>query len=79
MKRFIVSGGAVLLMFLCLITIVSAENNEAKIAFIRHHDLWIKVDGKEKQLTKGEYITGPKWSHDGEWIAYAKGKKQNTL
>ena len=64
---------------LCSITIVSAENNEAKIAFIRHHDLWIKVDGKEKQLTKGEYITGPKWSHDGEWIAYAKGKKQNTL
>ncbi|KAA0762515.1 PD40 domain-containing protein [Bacillus sp. SH5-2] len=79
MKRFIVSGSAVLLMFLCSITIVSAENNEAKIAFIRHHDLWIKVGGKEKQLTKGEYITGPKWSYDGEWLAYAKGEKQQQL
>lgn len=79
MKRLIVSGSAVLLMFLCSITITSAENNEAKIAFIRHHDLWIKVDGKEKQLTKGEYITGPKWSYDGEWLAYAKGEKQNQL
>ncbi|PFE19365.1 TolB family protein [Bacillus cereus] len=77
MKRFIVSGSAMLFMFLCSITIISAENNEARVAFIRHHDLWIKIDGKEKQITKGEYITGRKWSHDGEWIAYAKGKKQN--
>ncbi|PEX93690.1 TolB family protein [Bacillus cereus] len=79
MKRLIVSGSAVLLMFLCSITITSAENNDVKVAFIRHHDLWIKVDGKEKRLTKGEYITGPKWSRDGEWLAYAKGKKQNQL
>ncbi len=79
MKRFIVSGSAVLLMFLCSITITSAENNDVKVAFIRHHNLWIKVDGKEKQLTKGEYITGPKWSYDGEWLAYAKGEKQKQL
>ncbi|HHT7187978.1 TPA: TolB family protein [Bacillus cereus] len=79
MKRFIVSGSAMLLLFLCAITSTSAENSEVKVAFIRHHDLWVKVDGKEKQLTKGEYITGPKWSHDGEWLAYAKGKKQNIL
>ena len=79
MKRFIVSVGTMLVVFLCSIINISAENNEAKIAFIRHHDLWIKVDGKEKQLTKGEYITGPKWSHDGEWLAYVKGKKQGSL
>ncbi|CAM3864952.1 eIF2A-related protein [Bacillus albus] len=79
MKRFIVSVGTMLVVFLCSTINSSAENNEAKIAFIRHHDLWIKVDGKEKQLTKGEYITGPKWSHDGEWLAYVKGKKQGSL
>ncbi|MCT4572071.1 translocation protein TolB, partial [Bacillus thuringiensis] len=77
--RLIVSGSVVLFMFLCSITITSAENNSVKVAFIRHHNLWIKVEGKEKQLTKGENITGPKWSHDGEWLAYVKGKKQNIL
>ncbi|WP_144476746.1 TolB family protein [Bacillus thuringiensis] len=79
MKRLIVSGSVVLFMFLCSIAITSAENNSVKVAFIRHHNLWIKVDGKEKQLTKGENITGPKWSHDGEWLAYVKGEKQNIL
>ncbi|WP_433770911.1 TolB family protein [Bacillus wiedmannii] len=79
MKRLIVGGNAVLFIFLCSITITSAENNGVKVAFIRHHDLWIKVDGKEKQLTKGESIIGPKWSYDGEWLAYAKGEKQNQL
>ncbi|HDR7702626.1 TPA: PD40 domain-containing protein [Bacillus thuringiensis] len=79
MKRLIVSGSVVLFMFLCSIAITSAENNSVKVAFIRHHNLWIKVDGKEKQLTKGENITGPKWSHDGEWLAYVKGEKQNVL
>ncbi|WP_406903761.1 TolB family protein [Bacillus cereus] len=79
MKRLIVSGSVVLFMFLCSIAITIAENNSVKVAFIRHHNLWIKVDGKEKQLTKGENITGPKWSHDGEWLAYVKGEKQNIL
>ncbi|MEH7267432.1 translocation protein TolB, partial [Bacillus toyonensis] len=81
MKRLMVSGSVVLFMFLCsiTITITSAENNSVKVAFIRHHNLWIKVDGKEIQITKGEYITGPKWSYDGEWLAYVKGKKQSIL
>ncbi len=60
MKRLIVIGSVVLFMFLCSITITSAESSSVKVAFIRHHNLWIKVDGKEIQITKGEYITGPK-------------------
>lgn len=79
MKKAIASVIALLFIFLSSITITKAENSGVKIAFIRHHDLWIKVDGKEKKLTKGEYITGPKWSYDGEWLAYVKGEKQNTL
>ena len=39
-------------MFVCSITITSAENNSVKVAFIRHHNLWIKVDGKENNLQK---------------------------
>ncbi|PEB53440.1 translocation protein TolB [Bacillus pseudomycoides] len=58
---------------------VQAEINEIKVAFIRGHNLWLKIDGQEKQITKGEYITKPKWSHDGKWIAYAKGEEQNRL
>ncbi|KFM99531.1 translocation protein TolB [Bacillus clarus] len=80
MKRFIVSSSSVFLfLFLLPVSISSAENDGVKVAFIRNHDLWIKVDEKEKQITKGEYITRPKWSHDGEWLAYAKGKAQNQL
>ncbi|MEF7555916.1 TolB family protein [Bacillus thuringiensis] len=79
MKKAIASVIALLFIFLSSITITKAENSGVKIAFIRHHDLWIKVDGKEKQLTKGECITGPKWSYDGEWLAYVKGEKQSTL
>ena len=52
MKRFIVSVGTMLVVFLCSTINSSAENNEFKIAFIRHHDLWIKVDGKENNLQK---------------------------
>ncbi|EJQ98354.1 TolB family protein [Bacillus cereus] len=79
MKRLIVSGSVLLFMFLCSVTITSAENNGVKVAFIRNHNLWVKIGEKEKQITKGEYITGPKWSHNGEWLAYAKGKKRNHL
>lgn len=77
MKRFIVSGIVILCLFFCSSSITSAENNGVKVAFIRNHNLWIKFGEKEKQITKGEYITGPKWSHNGEWLAYAKGKKRN--
>lgn len=77
MKGFIVNSSVVLFIFLSSISSASAEHNGAKVAFIRNHNLWIKVGEKEKQITKGEYITGPKWSHNGEWLAYAKGKKRN--
>ncbi|PEE35677.1 TolB family protein [Bacillus pseudomycoides] len=58
---------------------VQAETKNIQVAFIRNHNLWIKINGNEKQITKGEYITKPKWSHNGKWIAYAKGEEQNQL
>ncbi|WP_459499357.1 TolB family protein [Bacillus sp. C1] len=61
------------------VTTVQAETKDINVAFIRNHNLWLKIDGKEKQITKEEYITKPKWSHDGKWIAYAKGEEQKQL
>ena len=73
----------VLIVFICClyeaVPTVQAETKNIQVAFIRNHNLWIKIDGNEKQITKGEYITKPKWSHDGKWIAYAKGEEQNQL
>ncbi|MED1267879.1 hypothetical protein P4U03_14895 [Bacillus mycoides] len=48
MKRFIVSGIVILFLFFCSSSITSAENNGVKVAFIRNHNLWIKVGEKEK-------------------------------
>ncbi|MBU8917047.1 translocation protein TolB [Bacillus sp. FJAT-29953] len=50
---------------------------QEKAAFIRHDDLWIKINNKEGRLTKGEYVRYPKWSYDGQWLAYLKAVKQD--
>ncbi|MFJ7727247.1 translocation protein TolB [Neobacillus sp. NPDC097160] len=47
-----------------------------KAAFIRGDDLWIKIGKEENRLTSGDFVRYPKWSHDGEWVAYLKGKKE---
>ncbi|WP_312475391.1 hypothetical protein [Neobacillus sp.] len=52
------------------------ETNNIKAAFIRSDDLWIKMGNRERKITHGEYVRYPKWSHDGHWIAYLKGNKQ---
>ncbi|ETI70675.1 PD40 domain-containing protein [Neobacillus vireti] len=48
-----------------------------KAAFIRNDDLWIKTGNREQRITNGEYIRYPKWSHDGNWIAYLKSRKSS--
>jgi len=50
-----------------------------KAAFVRGGDLWIKSGGAERQATKGEFVRNPKWSSDGEWIAYTKGEEEREL
>lgn len=44
-----------------------------KAAFIRDHQLWMKEGDKEIQLTTGRYVSSPKWSKDGQYIAYLAG------
>ena len=45
-------------------------------AFVRDHQLWIKVGNEEVQVTKNAYVQSPKWSYDGRFIAYINGDKQ---
>jgi len=44
-----------------------------KAAYIRNHQLWMKEGDKEIQLTTGQYVSSPKWSKDGQYIAYLAG------
>lgn len=44
-----------------------------KAAYIRNHQLWMKEGDKEIQLTTGRYVSSPKWSKDGQYIAYLAG------
>lgn len=46
-----------------------------KAAFIRDHQLWMKEGSKETQLTTDKYVSNPKWSKDGQFIAYTAGDK----
>ncbi|MEH7416102.1 hypothetical protein V7266_12535 [Neobacillus drentensis] len=54
----------------------SASLDTLKAAFIRSDDLWIKVGNREQKITHNEYIRYPKWSPDGNWIAYLKVTKK---
>lgn len=68
------------LLFVVFIAIVPVPLNVSadkptQAAFIRGDDLWLKVGNHETQLTNGGYVRFPKWSKDGNWIAYLRSKK----
>ncbi|WP_318617525.1 translocation protein TolB [Sporosarcina sp. YIM B06819] len=44
--------------------------------FIRDHQLWLKKDGQEIQLTKDRYVDSAKWSYDGRFIGYIDGDEK---
>ncbi|WLD92010.1 translocation protein TolB [Alkalihalobacillus sp. AL-G] len=59
----------------------SAQTDPAVIAaFIRDGDLWVMEGDTERQITKGKKIASPRWSFDGNWLAYLEGNqdKQNV-
>lgn len=55
------------------------EDGIFKAAFVRNGDLWMKAGNLEKKLSSGPFIRNPKWSYDGEWIAYTKGEDEQEL
>ncbi|MCY9697888.1 TolB family protein [Paenibacillus alginolyticus] len=71
---------AVLLIITSSTTIYAEKPSEPlKAAFVRSGDLWMKAGNNERQLTRGVYILNPKWSYDGQWIAYSKGENEQEL
>ncbi len=66
-------------MFLPAKQIVNASIEEGmKAAFIRNHDLWVKIGEKEHQVTSGENVQYPKWSYNGKWLAFQKREDQKS-
>ncbi len=66
----------VILISFCVSTTVCAEI-PLMAAFIRDHQLWIKVGDQEEQITKNRYVHSPKWSYDGRFIAYKDGDEKS--
>ena len=48
-------------------------------AFIRAGDLWIKQGDRETQATMNHQASKPKWSHDGNLVAYSGGKDNDEI
>lgn len=77
MKRLLL-----LMLIICIFPIssfVSAAVPPLKAAFIRNGDLWVKDGTKEAKITNGVYVRYPKWSKDGNWLAYLQGKEKSSL
>ncbi|NRF92975.1 PD40 domain-containing protein [Paenibacillus frigoriresistens] len=71
---------AVLLIITSSTAIYAEKPSEPlKAAFVRSGDVWMKTGNNERQLTRGAYILNPKWSYDGQWIAYSKGENEQEL
>ncbi|HHY74314.1 MAG TPA: translocation protein TolB [Bacillus bacterium] len=75
MKRIIIIIAIWILSIQPFLFVSAESTEELKAAFLKNNDLWIKVDNKEIRITNGEFIRFPKWSFDGNWIAYIRGSK----
>jgi hypothetical protein len=69
MKKAIILNIVLFLLF--PLATFAAPFDQVKAAFIREGNVWILVDGKEKQLTNtGNVHSKPNWSTDGTLLAY---------
>ncbi len=76
MKKYSLILSIFLFLLLPFSDVSGERKDELKAAFIKKDDLWIKNDQKEIRITDGKYVRYPKWSYNGEWLAYLSGKKQ---
>lgn len=70
-----------ILFFICISFLFSIKVNAETpftAAFVRDHQLWIKTEEQEIQVTDGRYVHSPKWSYDGRFIAYIDGDEQGN-
>ncbi|MEI5909283.1 hypothetical protein WAK64_19720 [Bacillus spongiae] len=50
---------------------LAVSEDVVKAAFIREGNLWILLNGQEKQVTESAgLLSKPQWSKDGKWLAY---------
>ncbi|MCZ8520700.1 MULTISPECIES: DUF3889 domain-containing protein [Paenibacillus] len=49
-----------------------APKEEPKAAFIRSGHLWLKQNGQERELTAEGSADTPRWSADGQYVAYTR-------
>ncbi|EKN71589.1 hypothetical protein BABA_01105 [Neobacillus bataviensis LMG 21833] len=76
MKKIVLLTILLVIMPFHVITYAANEHNTLKASFIRNDHLWIKIGNEERRLTNEGFVRYPKWSHDGEWVAYLKGKME---
>lgn len=69
-------GFLLTIIFIFLITPEMKAEGPLKAAFVRDHQLWMKVEEREIQLTKDKYVYSPQWSYDGRFIAYLDGDEE---
>lgn len=66
-----------LLTFICFhFSSTASAEVPLTAVFIRDHQLWLKKDDQEIQLTKDRYVYGPKWSYDGRFIGFIDGDEK---
>lgn len=70
----------VFMFFVPALSLASEEQTQGlKAAFIKNGNLWLKIGGIEERITNGNYVRYPKWSYDGNWLAYLKTEKNVNL
>ena len=75
MLRKLCTTIAVMAVVLSGITAHAATASLGSVAFVQNQQLWVKdiPSGKALLLDKDKDCSTPKWSADGEWLAYLSG------
>lgn len=76
MKKIIFCLVGCMFIFPSLSLALEESREPLKAAFIKDDNLWIKIGENEKKITNGDGVSFPKWSFDGNWLAYLKGDKR---
>jgi hypothetical protein len=58
-------------LFILLPQVTESAVPIKKAAFLRGHNVWTLINGKQQKVTtSGKVTETPQWSHDGEWLLY---------
>lgn len=69
-----------MMMFSWIASATVNGKDALKAAYIKDHQLWIKMGHEEKKVTfDDEKVTYSKWSYDGDWLAYLKSSSVHPV